>query len=209
MDAGLCVSAVALQTINLNDRRFEVKDPIVKDLMVPLEEYATVDKEATLYEAVIALEKAQEDLDRSFYKYLHRAILVLDKDKHVVGKINQLDVLAALEPKYREMGDLSKLSRTGFSPQFMKSMLDQYALWDRPLKQICSKGSNIKVKGFMHTPTEGEYIQEDAPLGEAIHQLVLGHHQSLLVTRKKKIVGILRLTDVFMQIFDDMLACQI
>lgn len=29
---------------------------IVKDLMIPLEEYATVDEEATLYEAVMALE---------------------------------------------------------------------------------------------------------------------------------------------------------
>ena len=186
-----------------------MKDPIVKDLMVPLEEYATVAEDATLYDAVMALEKAQEDLDRSFYKYLHRAILVLDKDKNVEGKISQLDVLRALEPKYREIGDLSKLSKTGFSPQFMKSMLDQYALWNRPLNQICGKGANIKVKVFMNTPTEGEYIQEDAPLGEAIHQLVLGHHQSLLVTRNKKIVGILRLTDVFMKIFEEMRACQI
>ena len=186
-----------------------MRDPIVKDLMVPLEEYATVDEEATLYEAVIALEKAQEEIDRSFYKYLHRAILVLNKDKHVVGKISQLDVLGALEPKYREMGDLDRLSETGFSPEFMKSMLDQYALWDKPLNQICSKGANIKVKGFMHSPTEGEYIQQDAPLGEAIHQMVLGHHQSLLVTSDKKIVGILRLTDVFMKIFEEMRACQI
>ena len=186
-----------------------MKELIVKDLMVPLDEYATVDEEATLYEAVIALEKAQEDLDRSFYKYLHRAILVLDEDKHVVGKISQLDVLAALEPKYREMGALEKLSRTGFSPQFMKSMLDQYALWDRPLIQVCKKGIDIKVKEMMHTPTEGEYIDEDAHLGEAIHQLVLGHHQSLLVTSNKKIVGILRLTDVFMRIFEEMRACQL
>ena len=186
-----------------------MKEPIVKDLMVPLEEYATVAEDATLYDAVMALEKAQEDLDRSFYKYLHRAILVLDVDKNVVGKISQLDVLGALEPKYREVGDLGKLSKTGFSPEFMKSMLDQYALWDRPLNQICSKASNIKVKTFMHTPTEGEYIHEDARLGEAMHQLVLGHHQSLLVTSIKKIVGILRLTDVFMKIFEEMRACRI
>jgi len=83
-----------------------VADPIVKDLMVPLEEYVTVDEEATLYDAVMALEKAQEDLDRSFYKYLHRAILVLDVDKNVVGKISQLDVLCplgqAVEPNLQQ-----------------------------------------------------------------------------------------------------------
>ena len=40
-----------------------MKDMMVKDLMVPLEEYATVDEDATLYEAYIALEEAQEALD--------------------------------------------------------------------------------------------------------------------------------------------------
>ena len=118
-------------------------------------------------------------------------------------------MLKALEPKYGEIGDLTKLSRTGFSPQFLKSMLEQYALWDRPMSQICSKAVNIKVKTFMYNPTEGEYIQEDAALGEAIHQLVLGHHQSLLVTKGKEIVGILRLTDVFMNVFEEMRACQL
>jgi CBS domain-containing protein len=184
-----------------------VTDLIVKDVMVPLEEYATVDEEATLYDAVMALEKVQQVFDRSIHKYLHRAVLVLDKDKKVVGKISQLDVLRALEPKYREIGDPGKLSRTGFSPQFMKSMLQQFALWDRPLSQICSKGAKIKVKEFMYTPTEGEYIDEKASLGEAIHQLVMGHHQSLLVTGEKSIVGILRLTDVFMTVFEEMRAC--
>lgn len=38
--------------------RLDVKTIIVKDLMVPLEEYATVHEGATLYEAVLALEKA-------------------------------------------------------------------------------------------------------------------------------------------------------
>ena len=39
------------------------------------------------------------------------------------------------------------------------------------------------------------------PWMSPIHQLVLGHHQSLLVTRGDKIVGILRLTDVFRRYF--------
>ena len=187
-----------------------MKEFTVKDLMVPLEEYATVAEGATLYDAVLALEKAQEVLDHKRYKYLHRAILVLDKNKDVVGKISQLDVLRALEPKYRELGDPDRLSRTGFSLQFMKSMLEQYALWNKPLSQICSKGAKIMVKDFMYKPTEGEYVKESAALGEAIHMLVMGHHQSLLVTGEdEKIVGILRLTDVFMTVFEEMQACQI
>jgi len=61
----------------------------------------------------------------------------------------------------------------------------------------------------MYTPTEGEYVEEDASLDVAIHRLVMGHHQSLLVTRGKKIVGILKLTDVFAEIFQTMKACEL
>lgn len=68
------------------------------DVMVPLSEYATVDEGATLVEAVQALEKAQEAFDRN--RYHHRAVLVLDGQKNVVGKLSQLDILGALEPKY-------------------------------------------------------------------------------------------------------------
>ncbi len=180
-----------------------------KDLMVPLDEYATVPVEATLFEAVTALEKAQEELDRSRYLYLHRAVLVYDENDHIVGKISQMDVLKALEPRYREIGDPSSLSRAGFSSSFLRDMLQQYSLWDKPLADICSKGADIKVKDFMSKPSEGEYVDEEAALEEAIHMLVMGHHHSLLVTRGGSIVGILRLTDVFNEIFQRMKACQL
>ncbi|MBW2064047.1 MAG: CBS domain-containing protein [Deltaproteobacteria bacterium] len=176
----------------------------VSDIMVPLEEYATVSEEGTLYEAVMALERAQEELDRKRYHYLHRAILVFDKNNKIVGKISQLDVLKALEPKYQEMDDMRTLSRAGFSPQFLKSMMEQFNLCDKSFTEMCCRAARMKVKEFMYTPTEGEYVEEDATLCEAIHQLVMGQHQSLLVTRGGEIVGILRLTDVFKEIFQTM-----
>ena len=186
-----------------------MKTIAVKDLVVPLEEYATVSDDATLFDAVTALEEAQEALDRDRYLYLHRAVLVYDKNKKIVGKISQLDVLRALEPKYENVGDLERLSRAGFSPSFLKTMLKQEALWENPLKDICIKGANFRVKTFMYIPTEGEYISEDAALEEAVHLLVMGHHHSLLVTRGKEIVGVLRLTDVFAEMFQLMKLCAI
>ena len=178
-----------------------MKTITVKDLTVPLEEYAIVSEEASLFEAVLALEKAQEELDRTRYKYLHKAVLVFDKNNKIVGKISHLDVIRALEPKYEGLGDLERLSLAGFSPSFLKSMLDKHGFWDKSLKDICAKGAVIKVKSFMYTLTKGEYIEESAPLAEAIHILVMGHHQSLLVTSKEEIVGVLRLPDVFQEIF--------
>ena len=181
----------------------------VKDLMVPIAEYATVSEEATLFDAVMALEKAQEKLDRAGYKYLHRAVIVLDDKGNVVGKISQLDALRVLEPKYGDMGGQERMARAGFSPQFLKSMMEKFSLLDLPLEAICSKAAKIKVKNFMYTPGEGEYITEDDSLCSAVHLLVMGNHQSLLVMKGDKISGILRLTDVFMYVFDKMKTCEI
>ena len=172
----------------------------VKDLMVPLEEYATVSHRATLYEAVLELEKAQEGFDKIHTAYQHRAILVYDDDKKIIGKISQLDVLTALEPKYGEMGHSRSMSRVAFSPQFLKNMMQQYSLLSEVFEMLCKKARDVNVKTVMYTPSEGEYVDENASLTEAIHQFIMGHHQSLLVTQGESIVGILRLTDVFREV---------
>ena len=180
---------------------------IVKDLMVPLHEYATVPEDATLFEAVMALEQAQSEFDQN--RYRHRAVLILGKDANVVGKVSQLDILRALEPKYGDMGHQVPLSRFGYSPKFMTSLLEKFSLWDTPIHDICKKAMGLKVTTFMYVPTEGEYVSENTSLTEAIHFLVMGHHQSLLVTRGETIVGILRLTDVFKEITQIVKDCNI
>ena len=141
--------------------------------------------------------------------YLQRAILVYDESRKIVGKVSQLDILRALEPKYQEMGSPESISRAGFSPTFLKSMLEQYSILADPFNEICSKSASLIVKEFMYTPTEGEYVGEDAALNVAIHQLVMGHHQSLLVTKGDEIVGVLRLCDVFKYVFQSIKACEI
>ena len=183
-----------------------MKTITVRDLMIPLSEYATVSEEATLYEAVIALEKAQDKFDPT--KYRHRAILVFGKNNQIMGKISQLDVLKSLEPKYAGILESEMLSHDDLSPRFIKSVLEQYSLWKHSLNDICEKAAKLKVKDIMYTPTEGEYVDESASLAEAIHQLLMGYHQSLLVTKAEQIVGILRLTDVFKEICERIKACE-
>ena len=177
----------------------------VADIMVPLAEYATVSQEASLYEAVMALENAQTRFDQN--KYRHRAILVFGEQNKIIGKISQMDVIRSLEPKYKEMGDIRKLSHWQLSPAFLDSMMKSFDLWKTPLEDICRKASQLKVKDIMYTPEAGEYVKQDASLDQAINQLIVGHHQSLLVTKDEKVVGILRLTDVFNQVCKVMKEC--
>jgi len=184
-----------------------VSDFLVKELMVPLSEYATVPEGSSLFDAALALEKAQEEFDHT--KYRHRGVLILDKGKRVIGKLGQLDVLRALEPKNDELSDVNELSQYGFSSNFIRNVRTQERLKASPLKDICSKAAKLKVEDFMQAPSEGEFIDQEASLEIAVLQLVMGHHLALLVTRMKKIVGILRLTDVFAAVFHTMKECEI
>jgi CBS domain-containing protein len=184
-----------------------VKSYTIKELMVPLSEYATVSEDARLFEAILALERAQENFEDEHTRYRHRAVLVLDKKGKVIGKLSQLDVLRALEPKYNDMIEGKGSHRFGFTQQFMKSMLEEYHLFTSPLEEICRTAGEQPVKKIMYTPSEGEYVSEDMSLDVAIHQLIMGQHQSLLVTRGDAIVGVLRLTDVFAAIFHTIKAC--
>ena len=179
----------------------------VEELMVPLAEYATVSQDASLNEAVLALEKAQQHVEESREK--HRAILVLDKKGHVVGKIDQWTVLWAIEPRYKHIGDIRETSRYGFSPEFLRSMVESVGLWQKPLENLCKKAAEINVKEIMQALTATEFIQEDSSLDQALHQMVMGRHASLLVKKGDSVVGVLRQSDVFKEICDRMKACKV
>jgi CBS domain-containing protein len=170
----------------------------VKDLMVPLKEYATVSVEATLLEAVLSLEKAQMTLDPSRYK--HRAILVLNESGNVVSKITMKDILSALEPNYGKIEGIGVLERSGYSPDMIQSMLADHALWTEPLQFFGERAANLKVSDFIQAPSECEYIDGDATLREVIHRLIVCPYFSLLVTSGDAVVGIVRLSDVFEKI---------
>ena len=172
----------------------------VKELMVPIKKYATVSREATLRDAVLALEKAQMALDPSRHK--HRAVLVLDESDKVVGKITMKHILIALEPNYGKVEGTGVLERSGYSPDLIRTMLENNALWTEPLQFFRERAAKLKVGDLIHAPSEDEYIDENATLGEAIHQMIVNPYLSLLVTSGDEVLGILRLSDVFTKISD-------
>ncbi|MBC2743085.1 MAG: CBS domain-containing protein [Desulfosarcina sp.] len=154
-------------------------------------------------ETVEALVLAQKGFDPS--RYRHRAILVVDEKDDVVGKINQASILKALEPKYfEELGINGDMGVHRLSNYFLKSMVDKYDLFKEPFDEACKRAAQLSIEKIMHLPEAGEFIDKDDALGEAIHRLVLGSHQSLLIRDGSKVIGILRLTDVFSAVAAEM-----
>ena len=184
-----------------------MKNYLVKDLMVPLSEYATVPMGSTFFEAVLALEKAQEEFDHT--KYKHRGVLILDPKKRVVGKLSHLHALSALEPKQDKADIIQELGQFGFSSNFIRQLRKQRRQQSAPLDDLCMKAVELKVEDFMHTSAEDEFIDHEATLDMAIHQLVQEKHLALLVTQDDNTIGILHPADVFAAVYHTMAECSI
>ncbi|MBI5846143.1 MAG: CBS domain-containing protein [Deltaproteobacteria bacterium] len=179
----------------------------VRELMIPAEKYPSVDGGASLQEVLGILKQAKDEASDRQMPF--RAVFVKDKKGKIIGKLGYLDVLRALEPKYAEMGDLGKVAGYGLSAAFVGSMLDKYELWQRPLTDICRKAAGIHAKDLVPSPTQEEVIDAEASLNRAVHQFVVGRHQSLLVVSKKEIIGIIRSYDVFLEVSSRIMACKI
>lgn len=128
-----------------------MKSMKVKELIVPFDEFATVQEDENLYAAVLALEEVRERFGKDQYK--NRTVLVFGKDGNIVGKLSHMDLIRALEPEYEKIEELKAESRTGFSPELVDSILKEHSLWQSPLDDLCRKAAQFKVKAFMQTPT--------------------------------------------------------
>lgn len=185
-----------------------VENYSVKDLTIPISEYASVKIGTSLLGAIQALEQAQEDFADT--KYKHRAVLVLDEKDNVVGKISQSRALKAIEPEFDFSTEIKKMKKFHFSEEYIARLRDLYGSRGTIMsKEVLSEAATKKVEDFMQTPSVGEFVSEDNSLDTAIHRLVAGGHLSLLVTRNGKIVGILKLSDVFAAVFQEMIQLEV
>jgi len=181
-----------------------MKTRTVKDLMIPISEYKTIPEEALMYDAARALKTSQSEFEK--YSGRPRTIVVRENNRPV-GVVGQHELLKALEPRYEEAGISGRTTLSGFSSDFLRSMLRAFKFWDRPLSSLCEKAIQLRVKDFMEFPSDSECVDQDATLDEAIHQLIVGNHDTLFVMRQGEIAGMLRLVDVFKEVESSIEAC--
>lgn len=165
----------------------------VRDAMLKLGEYAVVSEDASLLDALKALDQSQQQLSGG--RHPHRAVLVKNAEGRIVGKLGHAAFLKALEPHYAEVEENGAMARAGMTGKFMSSIMEDMALWQQDLSIYLSRAMDTKVKDVMHPATE--HVDAAAPIGEAIHKLVTYQSLSLPVTSEGRVVGVIRLADVF------------
>jgi CBS domain-containing protein len=179
----------------------------VSALMIPLDDYATVGLEATLYDAVERLEACDQNLDNG--RVVHRAVLVLDRDQKVVGILTQFEMIRALEPKYTGIAKYGFLSHHGINVDFIRSLVKDQGLWQDTIENICSTASHIHVADVMDQLRPEMFVPADSSLDEAMHQMVMGRLPNLLCTEGGQVTGVLRIADAFDHVCRLIKACKI
>ncbi|RQD60266.1 MAG: hypothetical protein D5R98_07175 [Desulfonatronovibrio sp. MSAO_Bac4] len=170
-------------------------DPLtVKDLMVGLDEFPAISREALFIEAFHALERANEDFTTGKSKY--RTLLIKDDNDRIVGKLSPMDLIQGLEPKYSNIIDPNRLKFKD-TLYVITSMKHQKVLWDRPFENLCQTAQNARIKDFLKMPTEGHQVKKEDNIDEALHLFVVGRHDSLFVVEWGKLVGLLLFSDVY------------
>ena len=176
---------------------------IVRDLMVTAAKCGRIHQDLTIREALPMLERGLAGPRAGEVVLSYGALLVLDKDNLVVGTLSPTEIVMNMDPVYHGLQGSESIAHTaaaGFTPSLLKSLTQDSPSRYEPFDQICQYVLNLKVKDCMRPPQSNECVLESETLEEAIHKLARGNHQSLLVTWGERIVGILRLIDVFQQL---------
>ncbi len=150
--------------------------------MVPIESYVTISEEATLYEAIKALQSAMHSEGRAWHG--HRSVLVLGEDNSLVGILTMRGLLRAAGLKELEEDPQIKAESWGW--YYVNRLREE---------------TKVRVRDVMR-PLELYTVDAGATVLDVALVLLKQQVNSLPVMHEGKVIGIVRTLDVFMVIDD-------
>jgi CheY-like chemotaxis protein len=186
---------IDLLAVKIEEACREVTAPIaraencVRDVMVPIAEYTTLEGDRTVAEAICALRGSfvARMSSRRIMENGHRSIVVFDRDGRVIGILAICDLLGAIMPGYLSAPRPSTADSIQYSPLFWSGM------FTREVDQLARK----KVEAVM-SPAPAT-IDADANLMEAAYNMVKQAYRRLAVVERGEVIGILREQDLFFE----------
>jgi CBS domain-containing protein len=156
---------------------------MIRDIMVPLAEYPNLRDTATLKDAFTVLREAFTTGKR------YRHILVLNNKGQLAGILGMRDILHGLFPEYLRAQEHSR--HEGAVPDFPALTL----IWAETCQTQCPAAAENPIKGFMAS-IPGK-VGIDDPITKAAYLLVVHDTSMLPVVDGERLVGVVRMIDVF------------
>lgn len=157
----------------------------IRDIVVPLDEYPKVHEEATLHDAFVALNAGYASGKR------YRHLLVLNRQDQLVGLLGIHDLLRGLFPDYLRTGEGGRHAYAGPVPDFPALTL----VWAETCREQCPVAAGKPVREFM-SPVLAK-VGPDDPITKAAYLMVIHDKSMLPVAAGDRLVGVVRLIDVF------------
>ena len=175
----------------------------VRDLMTYATNCRRIHLDVSIKAAILMLEGKNDGslADEGGLNYAE--MLVLSKDETVVGKLSAAEIVRNMDPIFHSQRcgeNMAHTAASGLTPTLLKSLAQNSPLRCESFELICQHVLNLKVEDCMLPAASNEIVLESDLLEDAIHKLAMGAHQSLLVKSEERIVGLLRLSDVFRQL---------
>ncbi|WP_373498375.1 response regulator [Desulfococcus sp.] len=159
------------------------------NIMIRLDDYTSIGPEQTVREAVQALMRTFEGLISSsrVMETGHRSLLVCDANREVIGILSILDLIEAARPGYLSAAKPSMADSIQYSRMFWSG------LFSTQVKALAGK----KVAEVMSdTPP---CLDEDTNLMELADFMYSQQVRRVLITRKGRVVGVVREQDLFFE----------
>lgn len=169
-----------------------MKDTLVRDIMVPLEEYPCIPATHTLRDAIVEM---GVQILRKRQATLPRVVLVFDEHfVELLGMLRRRDIMRGLEPEFLRSGSLEyrrKLFNVDIDPNLSELPYDKFVAGIR-------RRADLPVGNFM-IPIKAT-INYDDHIMKAVYEMVDQNTSLLPVLKDGNIVGVVRSVDVLAEI---------
>ena len=161
----------------------------VMEVMIPIEEYTTLNGEQTVKDAIFILKESftSKISTSRIMETGHRSILVFDDRGKVQGILAIVDLLEGIMPAYLTAPKPSTADSIQYSPMFWVGM------FTRQVEELAKK----KMKDIM-SPAPLT-IDGESNLMEAADMMIENRARRLAVVRSGEVVGVIREQDLFFE----------
>ncbi|NLI81844.1 MAG: CBS domain-containing protein [Deltaproteobacteria bacterium] len=172
----------------------------VKDIMVPLSNYASVGADKSLRDAVLSLRREYCQIEEGKCTEAgHRSVLILDDAGRLVGVMDFRSILRVLIPEVAG-GLTSYLGALGVSVAFAQADAAELDESRASFRARVLKNAEVRVTDVM-LKVKGT-ITDETDLLEALKLMHRNKISMLPVYHGEKLVGVVRDSDLFLAVSD-------
>lgn len=157
------------------------------DLKLDIFDYPHIPYWFTLKQAMVIMQESMAQTEKCFHP---PALLVFDEKYNLMGTVTMKEILKGLEPEF--------MSPTNRAQGYTESTDTLSVLWDNLISNKSKERAERPVNDVM-VRIEGQ-VKPDDPVAKAAHLMISHNTMVLPVIADGKIVGMIRMKEVFEEI---------